>query len=136
MQRVLMLIRYYEAAPGQKTLLAAAELIGAWFEQAGLVSPVPPIDYDAHGLECVRASSRETLLKRLPRSPTALELAVEVAGQYAKRLRSNDPPIDSAASTAALRKMRRLIREAQRYEYVFSAALTGREPLPPPRAAP
>jgi hypothetical protein len=125
MQRVLMLVRSCYYAEQRMTLSAVAEFIRAWFEATPLKPPIPPIDYDQAQLTRVRSNSRSILRDRLHREPTAVELAIEVAAAY----RQGEPAVE-----AALRKMRRLIREAERYEYVFSAELTGKLALPTPRA--
>ena len=50
MQRVLAVLRVCIAAPERMTVLAVAEAVGAWFDGAGLRSPVT-IDYDQERLE-------------------------------------------------------------------------------------
>ena len=82
-------------------------------EEAGVPSPIPPIDYDAKQLRRVRKEVRADLraqLRRdgLRREPSRREIASAVAKEY----RKGEPAVE-----AAERKMRRLIREAQCFEY-------------------
>jgi hypothetical protein len=122
MQMFLTRLRRYE--PRGLGLLAIAEAIRYEFELAAVPSPLPPIDYDAAQLGRVRAQSKAMLRQVLKREPRVDELAVEVVREY----RGGEPAVE-----AALRKMRRLIREAQRYEYATLASHTGRGELPSPR---
>jgi hypothetical protein len=130
-QRFLMYLRSLSGQ--QMSYLAVAEYVGNVYQRAGAphLSPIPPIDDDADRLARVRRESqsllKESLRKRgLERDPTEVEHAVEVARTYRTSER---------AAEAARKKVRRLIAEAEQYEYAFPGleATTGRQPLPPPR---
>jgi hypothetical protein len=123
-QRFLMYVR---ALSGQQmSYLAVAEYVGNVFQRASAphLSPVPPIDDDLNRLARVRRESRSLLRRRLHREPTEVEHAVEVTRTYRTSER---------AAETVRKKVRRLIAEAERYEYVFSADLTGKMALPTPR---
>jgi hypothetical protein len=109
------------------SLLARAEAVNYRFELAGAphLSPLPPIDSDAVRLADNRRASAANLRHRLRRQPTAVELAVDVALFYRGR--------GWTSGETAVRTMHRLIREAQRYEFVFPGLPTGRDQLPPAR---
>ncbi len=128
-----MYLRMLDGRP--MSLLARAEFIGEKFAEVDSaraavdlppLAPIPPIDYDGDRLSRVRRESRSVLREQLGREPAADEVAIEVAREY----RDDEP-----APRAALRKMRRLVREAERYEFVFPGHrdVTGRESLPSPR---
>jgi hypothetical protein len=91
------------------TLRAMAYAIQQELGEAGVPSPLPPIDYDATRLGRVRREVRADLRDRLRREPSRAEIASGVAKEYHK----GEPAVE-----AAERKMRRLIREAQRFEFV------------------
>src|SRR5208282_999086 len=107
-QRFLM---YLRSLHGQRmSYLAVAEYVGNVYQRAGAphLSPVPPIDDDANRLARVRRESRSLLKRRLHREPTEVEHAVEVARTYRTSER---------AAETARKKVRRLIAEAEQYEY-------------------
>jgi|SRR5664279_596699 len=75
-------------------------------------------------LDDVRAKSERYLRDVGGRAPTNAEIAREVAGQFSE-----------ADARAAVKKIQRLVAEAQTYEYrlIGNEHITGRKPLPPPR---
>jgi hypothetical protein len=110
------------------TWLGVAEAIGLTYTEAGVpwLAPVGPIDRDGTRLKRIRDASRAELRRRLDREPTFPELAAEVVKEYRK---------GETAVEAVLQEMKRMVRDAKRYEHSLLGMheLTGRLPLPPSR---
>jgi hypothetical protein len=119
-------------APEEKTAMAVAEPIALWFHQTPLRSPVPPITRNAELLRTVREQERQ----RLPASRHEARKA-QAARDQPPRARAvwwmidqceqplgDGPELAAAVASrfhrneSVVRKVRRLIREAERFEYV------------------
>jgi hypothetical protein len=113
---------------GQLSQAAACELIRHELETAGVKSPFPPLASKRRLKE-----DRRYAVEELGDGATPAEIASLVAALYSRRSRREKRRLDAATT-----QLRRLLKEAQEWEYVHvgSEEITGRKPLPRARGGP